>query len=123
MSIRIHCLAGHAVTVQETFAGQTVRCPTCQARVLVPGLGSDPERMILAILGPPETSPRDPLGASPNDDNAAPDKRPATIELQAPETKRCPKCRAKVRAGYHLCPHCRMYFSDQKEVNRRLASA
>jgi hypothetical protein len=34
--------------------------------------------------------------------------------------KICPKCRKEVRAVYDICPHCRTYFSDSGEINRRL---
>jgi hypothetical protein len=91
---------------------------------MVPGKSDDVERAILAVLGPPTATIATATSADDSTDGAASgDELPVLLKLPAPETKRCPKCRANVRAGYHLCPHCQTYFSNAQELQRRLAGA
>ena len=37
MPISIRCPRGHKLNVPSKYAGQTVRCPACQSRIVVPG--------------------------------------------------------------------------------------
>ena len=37
MPIPIRCPRGHKLNVPSKYAGQTVRCPACQSRIIVPG--------------------------------------------------------------------------------------
>jgi hypothetical protein len=59
MSLTLDCSCGARFEVQETFAGQVVSCPECQADVQAPGVDHTPRRtsglalasVILALVG------------------------------------------------------------------------
>lgn len=59
MSLTLDCSCGTRFEVQDTFAGQVVSCPECQADVQAPGLDHAPRRtsglalasVILALVG------------------------------------------------------------------------
>jgi hypothetical protein len=59
MALSLSCPCGAAFEVEDTFAGQTVSCPECQASVKVPALHRGPPRtsglavasLVLALVG------------------------------------------------------------------------
>jgi hypothetical protein len=59
MALTLDCSCGTRFEVQDTFAGQVVSCPECQADVQAPGLDHTPRRtsglalasMVLALVG------------------------------------------------------------------------
>jgi Zn-finger nucleic acid-binding protein len=128
MSIRFTCPNGHELNVKEKYAGLTGLCPKCQVRVLVPvpavKLTDD---AIIDLLGPPP-APDDELPVHQDSKHRGGKADPesssgVTLRGLSPLNrgmKICPKCRREVRAVYDICPHCRTYFSDAGEVNRRL---
>lgn len=118
MPIRIQCKNGHRLSIRNGNAGQVLKCPVCQTSVAVPIRAmNNADDAILALLGPPASTP------PAKDTSAANEDSPVVLKLELPETKRCPKCRANVRSGYHLCPHCQTYFSDDREIRRRMTGA
>lgn len=55
MSIRITCPNGHALDVNDSFAGKVGLCPVCKAKVKVPmPSGGISEDDIISVLGPHE---------------------------------------------------------------------
>jgi len=132
MSIQFKCPNGHDLKVKEKYAGQMGLCPKCQVRVLVPApapvMNDD---AIMDLLGPPPTE--DPESLPVHQD--ARHRNPALVDtasmsgssllgmpLLSRGTKTCPKCKRDVRSSYDICPHCRTYFTDVTEVNRRMTS-
>ncbi|MEX0713129.1 MAG: hypothetical protein WD278_12310 [Pirellulales bacterium] len=131
MPIRFKCPNGHELNVKEKYAGLTGLCPRCQTRVLVPTpVAQLSDEAIVDLLGPP-----------PVDDDALPvHQDPRHHDTPGPEAgsssgasllgashlnrgmKICPKCRREVRSVYDICPHCRTYFTDTSEINRRMAN-
>jgi len=122
MSIEVRCANGHRLTVGEEHAGHVGRCPLCQVRVPVPkprvSLSDD---AIADLLGPPSETPQ---------------ARPISVEAETPSSvyrlsaaemlaargvKLCPKCHHEVKVCYTICTHCKTYFTDKTEVNRRLS--
>jgi hypothetical protein len=126
MSIRFNCPNGHELNVKDKYAGMTGLCPTCQARVLVPipavKLTDD---AIIDLLGPPPP-PDDDLPVHQDAKHRQAESGTSsgtTLRGLSPMNrgmKVCPKCRREVRAVYDICPHCRTYFGDTREVSRRL---
>ncbi len=125
MSIEVKCPNEHQLKIKDVLAGRTVRCPRCQAPVVVPQPPIEiSEQSILEFLGP---APTKPLSAS------APDVPPtadapaeaATLRLRGHlgEFKTCPKCKREARTALDICPHCKTYFSDWREVLRRMTGA
>src|SRR5690242_9125914 len=59
MALSLSCPCGSTFEVDDTFAGQTVSCPECQASVKVPALRLGPPRtsglavasLVLALVG------------------------------------------------------------------------
>ncbi|MEX2118451.1 MAG: hypothetical protein WD847_02480 [Pirellulales bacterium] len=121
MSIHVKCGGGHVLNVGRRLAGQTVRCPKCQAEVSVPGEAGLSDQAVLDFLGPPSAS----AGGASATTGASADERSSVLSLSGltREMKLCPKCKREVRACYDLCPHCKTYFTDLAEIRRRLASA
>ncbi|HEY1602294.1 MAG TPA: hypothetical protein VGG64_22020 [Pirellulales bacterium] len=123
MSVTFHCPNGHLLKVKDKYAGQTGLCPKCQARVLVPKL---PEPLsddaIADLLGPPVVDDR-PVHQEPTSSDMAGSSGSSLISanMAARDTKVCPKCKREVRVCYTLCPHCQTYFSDVREISRRLS--
>lgn len=131
MSIRFNCPNGHELNVKDKYAGLTGLCPKCQARVLVPvPAGKLTDDAIVNMLGPPPATDIDdglPVHQDPQHQGVgvidAGSSSGTSLRGLSPLNrgmKVCPKCRREVRAVYDICPHCRTYFSDSGEVNRRL---
>ncbi len=125
MSIEVKCPNEHLLKIKDGLAGRTVRCPLCQAAVVVPQRQSDiSEQAILEFLGPAPAKPawaatRDVTPES--DDQAEP--RVLRLRSHLGEFKACPKCKREVRAAFDICPNCKIYFSDWREVLRRMTGA
>lgn len=131
MSIRFNCPNGHELNVKEKYAGLTGLCPKCQVRVLVPAAaGKLTDDAIVDLLGPPPERDMDdglPVHQDPKhravgviDGSSSSGTSLRGLSPLNRGMKVCPKCRREVRAVYDICPHCRTYFSDTGEVNRRL---
>ncbi|HUY32687.1 MAG TPA: hypothetical protein VMV69_07875 [Pirellulales bacterium] len=125
MAIEVKCPNEHLLKIGSGLAGRTVRCPRCQAAVVVPQpLREVSEQAILEFLGP---APMNPVrAAAPGlPPEADPPAEPAVLRLRGHlgEFKTCPKCQREVRAAYDICPHCNTYFSDWREVLRRMTGA
>lgn len=122
MAIQTKCEKGHPFRSPDSHAGRRVACPTCGAPTTVPAARLKvTEREILEFLGPPDP----PIAPAAAESNAPEPTGRVILPLRRDEadTKTCGKCRKRVRASYHLCPHCRTYFADTDEIQRRLASA
>lgn len=129
MSIRFNCPNGHELNVKDKYAGLTGLCPHCQVRVLVPTpVAKLSDDAIVDLLGPPPPSD-DALPV--HQDAGHRDGQPADAGSSSGShlkglsplnrgMKVCPKCRREVRAVYDICPHCRTYFTDAGEINRRM---
>ena len=124
MSILVTCPNGHALKVEDKFAGRTGRCPTCQVAVAVPKPESSSidEDAILDLLGSTDgdRSAGERAGGLAAGSNIS---RRATTEAEAKSgikegRKRCPHCRREVRASLHICPGCHRYFSDSTQFAR-----
>lgn len=131
MSIRFNCPNGHELNVKDKYAGLTGLCPKCQVRVLVPvAAGALTDDAIVDLLGPPPERDADdglPVHQDPKhravgvaDGGSSSGTSLRGLSPLNRGMKVCPKCRREVRAVYDICPHCRTYFSDTGEVNRRL---
>lgn len=130
MSIRFTCPNGHELNVKDKYAGLTGLCPKCQVRVLVPvPAGKLTDDAVVGFLGPPPVADDDGLpvhqdaahrGESATDPGSSSGTSLRGLSPLNRGMKICPKCRREVRAAYDICPHCRTYFSDNREVNRRL---
>lgn len=131
MSIRFICPNGHELNVKDKYAGLTGLCPKCQVRVLVPvPAGKLTDDLIVDMLGPPPERDLDdglPVHQDPKHRGVGVaeggSSSGTSLRGLSPLNrgmKVCPKCRREVRAVYDICPHCRTYFSDTGEVNRRL---
>jgi Zn-finger nucleic acid-binding protein len=130
MSIRFKCPNGHELNVKEKYAGLTGLCPRCQVRVLVPSpVAALTDDAIVDLLGPPpaedpELPVHQDLVHRPDSPSDAGSSSGASL-LGASQLSRgmkvCPKCKREVRLVYDICPHCRTYFTDVAEVNRRMA--
>ena len=130
MSIRFTCPNGHELNVKDKYAGMTGLCPKCQVHVLVPvPAGKLTDDAIVDLLGPPAAMEDDALpvhqdakhhsGVTTDAGSSSGSSLRGLSPLNR-GMKVCPKCRREVRAVYDICPHCRTYFSDTGEVNRRL---
>ncbi|HEX5444896.1 MAG TPA: hypothetical protein VFW87_13750 [Pirellulales bacterium] len=131
MSIRFQCPNGHELNVKDKYAGLTGLCPQCQVRVLVPTPAAQlSDDAIVDLLGPPPPPDDDGLPvhqaqrhreAVATDPGSSSGKSLRGLSPLNRGMKMCPKCRREVRAVYDICPHCRTYFNDAAEVNRRMA--
>lgn len=131
MAITVKCPNGHELHVKDKFAGQTGLCPKCQSRVLIPTPAKTvTEDAILELLGPPPPKSDEPLPVLQDPQRLAggldPDSHASSSLLRSALVHRgmksCPKCRREVRQAYDICPHCRTYFTNLSEVNRRIVA-
>lgn len=127
MGIEVRCDNGHVFHVKSRYAGAAGLCPTCKATVVVPnapvGLS---ENAILRILQEGVQTRDSDISAGDGPDCADDGLQGSTPRVSRAiltESKTCPRCKNSVRVAYHMCPHCRMYFSDPLEVARRLKGA
>jgi len=125
MSIEVKCPNEHLLKIKDALAGRTVRCPRCQAAVVVPQPTIEiSEQSILEFLGPAPTKP--PRASEPDMlPTADAPAEPAMLRLRGHlgEFKTCPKCKREARTALDICPHCKTYFSDWREVLRRMTGA
>lgn len=98
MTVRFRCPNGHKLKFEAKDSGKKAQCPKCQASFLLP------------VLQPPvsETSIVAILGNQPSDRSVI--AHPATVVPTSASTKMCPKCKARIRVRYQICPHCRTYL-------------
>lgn len=129
MSIRFKCPNGHELNVKDKYAGLTGLCPRCQARVLVPSpvTAAISEDAILDLLGPPPAEDDLPVHQDARHQGSRLDASTSGASLLGASQldrglKICPKCKSEVRSVYHICPHCRTYFTDASEVTRRIGT-
>jgi hypothetical protein len=121
MSIRFICPNGHELNVKDKYAGLTGLCPRCQVRVLVPVPAaklSDDAIVDLLVHQDPRHHDGQPVDAGSSSGSSLRGLSPLNRGM-----KICPKCRREVRAVYDICPHCRTYFTDAGEINRRMIQA
>jgi hypothetical protein len=125
MSIEVKCPNEHVLKIKNGLAGRTVHCPRCQAAVVVPlPENGVTEQAILEFLGP---APVNPAWAAMRDapPHAQEHSEPNVLRLRSHlgEFKTCPRCKREARAVLDICPNCRTYFSDWREVVRRMTGA
>ncbi|HUT10882.1 MAG TPA: hypothetical protein VMY42_10320 [Thermoguttaceae bacterium] len=111
MSIRVTCPNGHALVVNDSFAGKAGLCPQCKARVRVPEPADDDlsEDLIMSILGPHKASPPKPFSAP----EELPPSEPASGgDKSSPPKKSCHKCNREISAAIHICPFCHTYIAE-----------
>jgi len=129
MSIEVKCPNEHLLKIKDALAGRTVRCPRCQAMVVVPQPSDEvSEQSILEFLGPAPTKPPRASASAPDappaaDGPAAAESAVLRLRGHLGEFKTCPKCKRETRAAFDICPHCKTYFSDWREVLRRMTGA
>jgi hypothetical protein len=123
MSIEVKCPNEHLLKVKNGLAGRTVHCPRCQAAVVVPRPEREvSEQAILEFLGP---APANPVALRDEGNQTEERLEPNVLRLRGHmgEFKTCPRCKREARAVLDICPNCRTYFSDWREVVRRMTGA
>ena len=96
MPLRIKCPSGHSLIVSESRAGQTFRCPKCQAEVRVPPkeLPAPPDEHPARVKPPAPPQVKKPFASSapvlpppaPLAKEALPPPKSATLAVPAPTT-------------------------------------
>lgn len=81
MPIPIRCPHGHKLNVPSKYAGQTVRCPACQSRIVVPG--ELPAAAKAAKDAAKKVSPPKPAAAKASTEKAASEK----LQAEKPSSK------------------------------------
>ena len=102
MTVKFRCPNGHKLKFEEKDSGKKASCPRCHASFLLPS----PEPHVS------ETSIVALLGNQPSDRSVI--AHPSTVVPSAAATKMCPKCKARIRVRYQICPHCRTYLPLSK---------
>jgi hypothetical protein len=111
MTIRVVCPNGHALKVEDSFAGKTGLCPACKAKVHIPQLneGGMSEDAIMDILGPEVPQSEDPVEKKPV---ATPKRR---TDSGSEYKKSCHSCKEEVASTTHICPHCHAYIANLRD--------
>ena len=112
MSIQVTCPNGHVLRVRDCFAGKVGLCPACKARVAVPKVDSElSEDEIIDVLGPHDPS-------QSGTGSTIVGNRPAdrTVAGPSPPKKSCSKCNREISAGTHICPFCRTYIANLRDL-------
>lgn len=128
MTIELSCPSGHRLKANDILAGQTVACPRCQAKVKIPQPAAPvSEQTILEFLGPAKKVAPTFAGPDSGESVSPPGAESGPTLLRLPgrggDLKDCPKCKREVHAGFQICPHCKTYFTNIKEVRRRMTGA
>ena len=116
MTIRVTCPNGHVLQVKDCFAGKTGLCPVCKAKVQVPELcGELSEDDIMGVLGPHNPSSEDhaPVAEAEPSGESASDSR---VGSTSPPKKCCTNCNREISAGTHICPFCRTYIANLRDL-------
>jgi len=112
MSIQVTCPNGHVLRVRDCFAGKVGLCPVCKARITVPKPDAAlSEDEIIDVLGP-----HDPSQSAAGSTIIG--NRPAerTAAGPSPPKKSCSKCNREISAGTHICPFCRTYIANLRDL-------
>lgn len=119
MSIKFKCSCGHVLSVPDSFAGKTGKCPKCQKSLKVPV----PKTAATAATAPSskpsagKPSPGKPSAAKPS---AAPAGLMDSLLEDAGLVKRtgpmCPKCSADIRPGAVVCTKCGLHFEEGEQL-------
>jgi RNA polymerase subunit RPABC4/transcription elongation factor Spt4 len=118
MSIQLVCPNGHRLTAKESSAGQTGKCPVCQAPVTIPipnrSVTAD-SAIVVAVLGELNAqSAAQRVGRTV----LAPKRKPAVATKESSafaRTRVCPNCERDIDLGYHICPYCHAYLTGLNE--------
>lgn len=118
MSIRVVCPNGHVLKVKNSFAGKTGLCPFCKAKVVVPELRVNmSEDDIMGVIGPhdPTQGSRSgiALGSESRDTATG-----SSSGVHTPPKKVCTKCNREIASGTHICPFCRTYIADLRDLRK-----
>src|SRR5215469_4920211 len=98
MTHKLLCPNGHKLRFDAKHSGKKAVCPTCHAQFLLPEVESQvSETSILSVLG-----------SQPSDRSVI--AHPSTVVPTAAATKMCPKCKARIKSCYQICPNCRTYL-------------
>ncbi|HWB09151.1 MAG TPA: hypothetical protein VG826_08005 [Pirellulales bacterium] len=98
MTRKLLCPNGHKLRFDAKDSGKKAVCPTCHAQFLLPPAESQvSETSILSVLG-----------SQPSDRSVI--AHPSTVVPTAAATKMCPKCKARIKSRYQICPNCRTYL-------------
>jgi len=120
MSIQIICPNGHRLSVKDSFAGRAGLCPICKARVVVPkpqnGQLSEDE-IVDFLSAPPARKTRSSTSTSttPLAEQEI-GQQVATKNNPSPPKKSCTKCNREIAAGTHICPFCRTYIANLRDL-------
>jgi len=115
MSIRVTCPNGHHLKVKDSLAGRVGLCPMCHAKVRVPELSKVvSEDDILGFLGPHDPSQDSHLGSA--SDSGLGGSKIGLGERTSPPKKSCSNCNREIAAGTHICPFCRMYIANLRDL-------
>ena len=112
MSIQVVCPNGHVLRVRDCFAGKVGLCPVCKAQVTVPKPDDSlSEDEIIDVLGP-----HDPSQSGTGSTIIGNRSGDHTVAGPSPPKKSCSKCNREISAGTHICPFCRTYIANLRDL-------
>ena len=127
MSIEVACKNGHRLKIKDEYAGKKGLCPKCGVPIAVP-VPALSEDALVDLLGQmpavddePEVHQDRKTGSSSGSSSSSSMSLLGGQSMVARTHKVCPACKKEVSQGYHVCPHCHMYFADNTEVHRRMS--
>jgi hypothetical protein len=120
MSIVMRCPKGHALKIKDSLAGKIVRCPACKTPFIVPRPEPEPEFSeddIIDVLAADDPTKRDQyvdLGESSLGGSSILSLQKGG-EGETPK-KICEFCKEEIDAGTHICPFCKRYIANMRDL-------